>query len=96
MARNDPRILGCTPQLATYRMARACGIHYGITASMVHHCDSGTVVARGRLLKHDGEVLPFLDGTRPRDVMAQVQALSEWYADYRRTAPEVRSTGANL
>ena len=39
MARNDPRILGCTPQLATYRMARACGIHYGITASMVHHCN---------------------------------------------------------
>ena len=31
--------LGCSPQLATYRMARLCDIHYGITASMVHHCN---------------------------------------------------------
>ena len=31
--------LGCTPQLATYRMARLCDLHYGITASMVHHCN---------------------------------------------------------
>jgi len=54
-----------------------------------------TVVASGRLLKHDGVILPFLDGTRPEAVMAQVQALSEWYADYRRTAPEVRGTGAH-
>jgi 5-methylthioadenosine/S-adenosylhomocysteine deaminase len=53
------------------------------------------VVARGRLLKHDGAILPFLDGTRPGEVMAQIQALSEWYADYRRTAPEVRGTGAH-
>jgi 5-methylthioadenosine/S-adenosylhomocysteine deaminase len=52
-----------------------------------------TVVARGRLLKHDGAILPFLDGTRPEAVMAQIQALSEWYAEYRRTAPEVRGTG---
>jgi 5-methylthioadenosine/S-adenosylhomocysteine deaminase len=54
-----------------------------------------TVVARGRLLKHDGEILPFLDGTRPREVMAQVQALSEWYAEYRSSAPELRGTGAH-
>jgi len=33
------RELGCSPQLATYRMARLCDIHYGITASMVHHCN---------------------------------------------------------
>ncbi len=32
-------LLGCTPQLAVYRMARVCDIHYGITASMVHHCN---------------------------------------------------------
>ncbi|NTV74365.1 MAG: amidohydrolase family protein, partial [Holophaga sp.] len=31
--------LGCNPQAATYRMARLCDIHYGITASMVHHCN---------------------------------------------------------
>jgi len=31
--------LGCTPQLAVYRMARVADIHYGITASMVHHCN---------------------------------------------------------
>jgi 5-methylthioadenosine/S-adenosylhomocysteine deaminase len=54
-----------------------------------------TVVACGRVVKHDGAVLPFQDGTRPEDVMASIQALSEWYADYRRTAPEVRGTGAH-
>ena len=32
-------LLGCSPQLATYRMARVCDIHYGITACMVHHCN---------------------------------------------------------
>lgn len=31
--------LGCPPHLATYRMARVCDVHYGITASMVHHCN---------------------------------------------------------
>ena len=31
--------LGCSPQIATYRMARLCDIHYGITACMVHHCN---------------------------------------------------------
>ena len=31
--------LGCTPQLVTYLMARVCDIHYGITTSMVHHCN---------------------------------------------------------
>jgi 5-methylthioadenosine/S-adenosylhomocysteine deaminase len=54
-----------------------------------------TVVARGRLLKHDGTLLPFRDGTRPGDVMAQVQSLSEWFADYRATAAEVLGTGAH-
>ncbi|MFW6369504.1 MAG: amidohydrolase family protein, partial [Myxococcota bacterium] len=32
-------LLGCSPQLLTYRMARVCDIHYGITACMVHHCN---------------------------------------------------------
>ncbi len=31
--------LGASPQLVTYRMARLCDIHYGITTSMVHHCN---------------------------------------------------------
>ena len=31
--------LGCSPRLAAYRMGRLCDIHYGITASMVHHCN---------------------------------------------------------
>jgi len=32
-------LLGCVPQLAVYRMARLVDIYYGITASMVHHCN---------------------------------------------------------
>lgn len=31
--------LGVSPHYATYRMARLCDIHYGITATMVHHCN---------------------------------------------------------
>jgi 5-methylthioadenosine/S-adenosylhomocysteine deaminase len=54
-----------------------------------------TVVAGGRLVKHDGVVLPFLDGTRPEAVMAQVQALSEWFVEHLGRAPEVRGTGAH-
>ncbi|MBN1944882.1 MAG: amidohydrolase family protein [Bradymonadales bacterium] len=54
-----------------------------------------TVVARGRLLKHDGVVLPFLDGTTPESVMARVQAMSEWFVEYRESAPLLSGTGAN-
>ena len=36
-----------------------------------------------------------LGAEKARTVMAQVQALSEWYADYRAGAPEVRGTGAH-
>ena len=54
-----------------------------------------TVVAGGVVLKHDGKLLPFRDGTKPEDIMAQVQALSEWYAEYHASAPEVRGTGAH-
>ena len=54
-----------------------------------------TVVASGRLLKLDGQTLPFRDGTSPQAVMAQVQALSEAFAKFRENAPEVRGTGAH-
>ena len=54
-----------------------------------------TVVARGRVLKHDGAVLPFLDGTTPASVMARVQALSEWFVEHRAAAPVLSGTGAN-
>jgi 5-methylthioadenosine/S-adenosylhomocysteine deaminase len=54
-----------------------------------------TVVARGRLLKLDGVVLPFLDGTTPASVMSRVQSLSEWFVEYREAAPVLSGTGAN-
>ena len=54
-----------------------------------------TVVAAGRVVKRDGVVQPFLDGTRPEAVMAQVQALSEWFVDHLASAAEVRGTGAH-
>ena len=54
-----------------------------------------TVVSRGRVLKRDGHVLPFADGTRPGDVLAGAQWLSELFAEYRRTAPELKGTGAH-
>jgi 5-methylthioadenosine/S-adenosylhomocysteine deaminase len=54
-----------------------------------------TVVARGRLLKKDGRVLPFADGTGPEAIKAAAQRLSELFAEYRRTAPELRGTGAH-
>jgi 5-methylthioadenosine/S-adenosylhomocysteine deaminase len=54
-----------------------------------------TVVARGRMLKQGGRVLPFADGTNPAAIMAAAQRLSELYAEHRRTAPELRGTGAH-
>jgi 5-methylthioadenosine/S-adenosylhomocysteine deaminase len=54
-----------------------------------------TVVASGRLLKLDGRILPFLDGTRPEVIMDQVQRLSEAFVAYRAGAPELRGTGAH-
>ncbi len=54
-----------------------------------------TVVARGRLLKRDGELLPFADGTEPVEVLAALQALSEMFVEHLRTAPELRGTGAH-
>jgi 5-methylthioadenosine/S-adenosylhomocysteine deaminase len=54
-----------------------------------------TVVASGQVLKRDGKLEPFQDGTRPEAIQAQVQALSEWFQEYRATAAEVRGTGAH-
>jgi 5-methylthioadenosine/S-adenosylhomocysteine deaminase len=54
-----------------------------------------TVVARGRVLKQDGRVLPSADGSAPVRIMADAQRLSELFVEYRRTAPELRGTGAH-
>jgi 5-methylthioadenosine/S-adenosylhomocysteine deaminase len=54
-----------------------------------------TVVARGRILKDGGRILPFCDGITPEQIMASTQRLSELFADYRRTAPELRGTGVH-
>jgi 5-methylthioadenosine/S-adenosylhomocysteine deaminase len=54
-----------------------------------------TVVASGRILKEDGRILPFADGTEPARIMADAQRLSEIFAEYRRTAPELTGTGAH-
>ena len=54
-----------------------------------------TVVARGRILKNDGVIKDFIDGTRPEEIMAKVQKLSELYAKHRETAPEISGTGAH-
>ena len=54
-----------------------------------------TVVARGRVLKQAGRILPFLDGTTPEQIMTTVQALSERFADYRASAAELKGTGAH-
>ncbi len=54
-----------------------------------------TVVARGRFLKRRGRVLPFKDGSQPSAIMAQVQQLSELFAQHLRNAPEILGTGAH-
>lgn len=54
-----------------------------------------TVVARGRILKDNGIIKPFIDGTKPDDIMAKVQKLSDLYAEYRKTAPSISGTGAH-
>jgi 5-methylthioadenosine/S-adenosylhomocysteine deaminase len=54
-----------------------------------------TVVARGRVLKQGGRVLPFADGATAAGIMAAAQRLSEHFAEYRLTAPELRGTGAH-
>lgn len=54
-----------------------------------------TVVARGRVLKQGGKVRTFMDGTEPQEVMDAVQILSERFAEYMKTAEEIRGTGAH-
>lgn len=54
-----------------------------------------TVVASGRLLKLDGQILPFQDGSRAEDIMARVQTLSEAFAAHRTRTPELRGTGVH-
>jgi len=54
-----------------------------------------TVVARGRLLKTRGQVLPFRDGTRPEEIRAAVQTLSELFIEHQAGADELRGTGAH-
>ncbi len=48
-----------------------------------------------RVVKHDGQVRPFLDGSTPAAIMAQVQRLSEAFIEHRAGAAEVRGTGAH-
>lgn len=54
-----------------------------------------TVVARGRVLKENGHVLPFSDGSTPAQIMSGVQKLSELFAEHKKTAPELTGTGAH-
>ncbi len=54
-----------------------------------------TVVSRGRLLKWNGQVLPFADGAKPAEIMEKVQVLSERFTEYRATAPELSGTGVH-
>jgi 5-methylthioadenosine/S-adenosylhomocysteine deaminase len=54
-----------------------------------------TVVARGRVLKEGGRILPFQDGSTPEQIMATVQKLSERFAEYRASAAELKGTGAH-
>ena len=54
-----------------------------------------TVVAHGQVLKQGGRVLPFADGTEAAGIMSAAQRLSELFAEYRLTAPEMRGTGAH-
>jgi 5-methylthioadenosine/S-adenosylhomocysteine deaminase len=54
-----------------------------------------TVVARGRILKDNFIINSFIDGTKPEEIMAKVQLLSELYARHRETAPEIKGTGVH-
>jgi 5-methylthioadenosine/S-adenosylhomocysteine deaminase len=54
-----------------------------------------TVVARGRVLKRAGQVLPFADGATPETIVRDVQTLSERFVEHLETAPELKGTGAH-
>jgi 5-methylthioadenosine/S-adenosylhomocysteine deaminase len=69
-----------------------------LTENLIWAADGGevdTVVARGRVLKQGGQVLPFLDGTTAEEVMAAVQTLSERFAAHMETAPALQGTGVH-
>lgn len=69
-----------------------------LTANLIWAADGSevdTVVARGRVLKENGRILPFLDGTTPEQIMAAVQQLSERFTEYRTSAAELKGTGAH-
>jgi len=69
-----------------------------LAENLIWAADGGevdTVVARGRVLKQGGRVLPFLDGTTAEEVMAAVQTLSERFAAHMETAPALKGTGAH-
>lgn len=69
-----------------------------VTENLIWAADGSevdTVVARGRVCKEAGRVLPFLDGTSPSQVMSAVQRLSERFAEHRATAPALSGTGAH-
>jgi len=54
-----------------------------------------TVVASGRIVKDNFIINEFIDGTRPVDIMAKVQKMSELYAEHRKTAKPISGTGAH-
>ncbi|MBB6479322.1 amidohydrolase family protein [Spirochaeta isovalerica] len=54
-----------------------------------------TVVASGRILKEDYRIRDFIDGTKPDEIMAKVQHMSELYAEYRKTMKPISGTGAH-
>ncbi len=54
-----------------------------------------TVVARGKLLKHNGRILPFADGADYQQIVDRVNTLSELFAEYRKTAPTLSGTGVH-
>ncbi|MBN2655910.1 MAG: amidohydrolase family protein [Spirochaetales bacterium] len=54
-----------------------------------------TVVASGRVLKENYKIHDFVDGTKPDEIMAKVQHMSELYAEYRTTMKPISGTGAH-
>jgi 5-methylthioadenosine/S-adenosylhomocysteine deaminase len=54
-----------------------------------------TVVTRGRILKQNGQILPFPDGSTPTQIMHAIQILSERFAEYKQSAPQLKGTGAH-
>ncbi len=54
-----------------------------------------TVVAGGRILKYDGVIRDFKDGTKPDEIMKKVQKLSELYYEYKKNASDILGTGVH-